>query len=172
MRTVSWYRRKTRTINFTSWLLSLLCPSNHSTKPEKRGRIRTSSKVYMEDYNQIPWKPIIRHRGYDTSWKLIADLFYCYFFYFSSVFTPTSLVVNSDISVLSQQHKPVTQMPDISLNWNIPPFLLKGCSKQSAPSPCALFNLSVTNCSHDLWIEKDQCHTSAYKRLYGTEWKL
>ena len=46
-------------------------------------------------------------------------------------------------------------MPDISLNWNIPPCLLiKECSKQSAPSLCAIFNLTVTNCSHHLWMEK------------------
>ena len=88
-----------------------------------------------------------------------ADLFNSYF---SSVFTPPSLVVNNDISALSHQHRSVMQMPDMSLSINevanclatldtskacgpdnIPPRLLKECNNQISPSLCALFNLSL-----------------------------
>ena len=81
--------------------------------------------------------------------------------YFSSVFTPPSLV-NNDISALSHQHRSVMQMPNMSLSINevanclatldtskacgpdnIPPCLLKECTNQIAPSLCALFNISL-----------------------------
>ena len=61
-----------------------------------------------------------------------AHLFNSYFFSCSSVFTLA-------ISVLSQQPKPVMQMRDISLDWNIPPSLLQECGKQIAPSFCGGF---------------------------------
>ena len=57
-------------------------------------------------------------------------------------------------------------MSDISLNRET--FL--HASLKNAVSKVHLVLVLFTNCSfHHLSIEKDQCHTSAYKRLYGTE---
>ena len=93
-------------------------------------------------------KPVLWELNYNgieaTTPAEKADLFN---YYFSSVFTPPSLVVNNDISALSHQHRSVMQMPDMSLSINevanclatldtskacdpdnIPPRLLKECT--------------------------------------------
>ena len=45
-----------------------------------------------------------------------ADLLIFNNSYFTSIFPPPSLVIDNDISVLSNQHKSFLQMPDMSLS--------------------------------------------------------